>query len=261
MQEELDKIERDGYAIFRNFLDTETTARIRAHMDSLLPPPEPRDDAHARRIFELRHPIPGAIMADIASNPQLIKLARRLLHADDLKLLEQVLIRTDPRDADLAPTGAHGWHIDMAFMPEHFNARPRQTYFHMVHALNNVAPGGGGTTIVPGSHRMTYAAAERLGVGRLGELKSDPAEVAGIDLNDAIELNPQEGDLLVFNPMCLHSASSNTSAESRYVYFASFYDSTARFLMDHLESVNYQRAFPESMTEELPDELRSLVVA
>ena len=261
MQEQLDKIERDGYAIFPGFLNKTTTARIRAHMDSLLAAPEPRDDAQARRVLELRHPIPGAIMADIASNPDLISLAQALLHANDLKLLEQVLIRTDPRDADLAPTAIQGWHLDMTFMPEHYNARPRQTYFHMVHSLNNVAPDGGGTALIPGSHLKTYAAAQRLGPERLGELKSDPIEVAGLDLKDAVQLAPQEGDLLVFNPMCLHSATVNTSKESRYVYFASFFDSSAHHLIDYLEGINYQRTFPDGMVDELPEELKSLVVA
>lgn len=259
MQAQLEQIERDGYAIFPKFLDKTETARIRAHMDSLLPPPEPRDDAHARRLFELRHPIPGAIMADILNNPRLLDLAAALLEAEDLQLLEQVLIRTDPRDAALAPTGATGWHIDMAFMPEHFNARPRQTYYHMVHILNDVAPGGGGTTVVPGSHHKTYAAAARLGRERLGELKSEPAAAAGIDLGEAMELSPGEGDLLVFNPMCLHSASANVSDQSRYVYFASFMDDSAKFLKDHLISVNYRRAFPDEMRAHLPAELQPVL--
>lgn len=261
MQEQLEQIERDGYAIFRNFLNTDETARIRAFMDSQLPAPEPRDDLHARRLFEMRHPIEGEIMADIVNNPRLIELATALLEANDLKLLEQVLIRTDPRDATLGPTGASGWHLDMTFMPEHFNARPRQTYYHMVHALNNVAPGGGGTTVVPGSHHKSYAAAAKLGIDRLSELKNDPINVAGIDLAEAVELHPQEGDLLVFNPMCLHSASVNTSSEPRYVYFASFFDASAQFLLDHLNSVNYKRTFPETLRNNLPETLQSLLAA
>lgn len=261
MTDQIEQIEREGYAIFRGFLDKTTTARIRAYMDSLLPPPEPRDDAGAERLHVLRHPLEGAIMAEILKDPRLLDLANNLLEAESLKLLEQVLVRTDPRDAELGPTGATGWHVDMTFMPEHFSARPRQTYYHMVHVLNNVLPGGGGTTIVPGSHHQTFAVAEKLGIERLGELKADPIGVAGIDLSKAVEMNPQEGDLLVFNPMCLHSASANISAEPRYVYFASFYDSSAQHLRDFLDRSGNPRPFPESLRENLPEELQTLLTA
>ena len=260
MTENLEQLERDGYTIFPKFLDKQTTARIRQHMDSLLPPVEARDEEHALRLHSLRHPIPGAIMADILNNPRLLELAQTILHAENLKLLEQVLIRTDPREASLGQTGATGWHLDMAFLPEHYEARPRQTYFHMVHALNNVAPGGGGTTVVPGSHHKAYAAAKKRGLEGLAQLKKNPIEVAEIDLDEAVELQPQEGDLLVFNPMCLHSASANVSSQPRYVYFASFMDSSARFLQDHLKSVNYQRAFPDEMRDNLPAHLKPLLV-
>ena len=257
MTEQLEQLERDGYTIFPGFLDTQTTARIRAHIDSLAPPIAPKSNADAPRLHTLRHPIPGAIMADLLANPELLELAQKTLEAENMRLLEQVLIRTDPIEAD---AGATGWHIDMTFLPEHFNARPRQTYFHMVHALNTVAPGGGATTIIPGSHHKTYAAAQRLGTtDELHTLKGDPIGVADINLDDQIEVLPSEGDLLVFNPMCLHSASTNVSDEPRYVYFASFMDASAQYLSDFLESVNYQRAFPDSLRENLPAQFHSLL--
>src|SRR5690349_11522448 len=130
MNKQLQQLEHEGYTVFPKFLDTETTARIRAHMDTLIPPVEPREAAHAKRLHVLRHPIPGAIMADILANPRLLEIAAWVIEpnqSDDLRLLEQVLIRTDPNQAETGPQGPTGWHIDMAFMPEHFQARPRQT--------------------------------------------------------------------------------------------------------------------------------------
>lgn len=258
MQTQLNQLEQDGYTVIPAFLDHDTTSRIRAHMDSLLPPVTPKEDADAKRVHDLRHPIPGAIMAEIVANPRLLELAQKILYTNDLRLLEQVLIRTDPKEGVPAPAG--GWHIDMAFLPEHYNARPRQTYFHMVHALNTIPPDGGATTIIPGSHHKTYAASQKLGsMDALTELKHNPVEVAGIDLNDAIEVLPNEGDLLIFNPMCLHSASANLSDSPRYVYFASFMDDSAGDLKDYLKAVNYQRAFPDSLRDNLPANLRSLL--
>jgi len=255
MTEQLEQLERDGYTVFPNFLDRVTTAKIRAHMDSLLPPISPKDgDAH--RVHTLRHPIPGAIMAEILDNPRLLELAQQILHSQDLRLLEQVLIRTDGQNES---PGVHGWHLDMTFLPEHYNSRPRQTYFHMVHALSTIPEDGGATNIIPGSHIKAYAKAQELGLDKLSELKNDPIRVAELDLNDAIEVRANEGDLFVFNPMCLHSASPNLSDQPRYVYFASFMDKSAEHLKDYFKSVNYQRAFPDSLRDNLRADLQPLL--
>lgn len=259
MNEQLEQLERDGYTLVRDFLPRDMTAKIRAHMDSLLPPVSPRG-GEASRVHTLRHPIPGAIMAEILDNPRLLELAQQILESQDLRLLEQVLIRTDPSEAEPgASHAANGWHLDMTFMPEHFHARPRQTYFHMVHVLNTIPAGGGATHIIPGSHHKAYAAAQRLGVENLDQLKSDPIGVAGLDLNDAIEAQANEGDLLVFNPMCLHSASANHSASPRYVYFASFMDESATYLQKFLRDTGYSKGFPDSLRDNLRPELHSLL--
>ncbi len=259
MDAQLQQLESEGYTIFPQFLDKDTTMRIREHIDSLLPPVAPKDEAGAQRLYTLRHPIPGEIMAEILVNPSLLELAEKILYSDDLRVLEQVLIRTDPQNAE---AGASRWHIDMPFLPEHYEARPRQTYFHMVHALNTVPPNGGATTIIPGSHHKTYAKARELGsIEALQPLKENPIEVAGLDLDGAIEVLPQEGDLLVFNPMCLHSASTNISDQSRYVYFASFMDESAEYIRQSLRDIDYQRAFPDSMREAMPENLKYLLEA
>ena len=256
MQRKFDQLETEGYTVFPQFLNNTTTERIREHMDSVLPPVAPSDEAKVLRINTLRHPIAGEIMAEILSQG-LVELAQQTLCSNELRLLEQVLIRTDPQ-AQSAPVNQ--WHVDMAFLPEHYHARPRQTYFHMVHCLNTVAPGGGAFTIVPGSHHLTYAAAAKLGdEKRLGELKMSPIQVAGIDISQAIEVCANEGDLLVFNPMALHSSSVNTTPQPRYVYFASFYDPSATYLKNELEKTNYIPAFPDSLRDNLAPQLQHLV--
>lgn len=254
-----EQLETEGYAVFPRFLDTATTARIRAHMDSLLPQATPPEPGSEPPVHHLRHPIPGAIMAEILANPDLLDLAQRLLLSTDLRLLEQVLIRSD---GGAGAPGPSGWHLDWAFLPGHYQARPRQTYFHMVHALSTVAPGGAGFTIVPGSHHLTYAAAARLGsAGELPKLKADPVGVAGIDVAKAIEVLAEDGDLLVFNPMALHSASRNVTAVPRYVYFASFFDVSAQQLEEAVNYTLYRNnyPFPVTLHDNLPPHLQPLL--
>lgn len=254
---DMDQLEKDGYTVVPGFMEQETCARLRRHIDALLPPPDaPRADPN-RWHTVLRHPIPGAIMAEVLDNPALLALARQLLQPSDLRLLEQVLIRSDPRPP---PHGPQGWHVDWAFFPQQYAAVPRQTYFHMVHCLNTVPAGGAAFMIVPGSHHLTYAASAGMQTAAdLARLKKDPAGVAGVDPADGIEICPEEGDLLVFNPMALHSASGNATQQPRYVYFASFFDVAARALHDELRRTKYRDGFPDSLRDRLPKKLRPLL--
>ncbi len=250
----IDALDRQGYTIVPGFLDREVTRRVRQHTDSLISAGHgsARNGRHT-----LRHPIPGAIMAELVNNPALLGLANQCLQARELRLLEQVLVRTDPQPL---PPGPLGWHVDWWFSPRQHDARPRQTYFHMVHCLSTVPPGGAALMIVPGSHRLTYAASARMKTAEaLQALKQDPVGVAGIDPSQGIEICAKEGDLLIFDPMALHGASANATDVTRYVYFASFFDTSARQLWDQLRQQEYRDRFPESLCTNLPEDLRPLL--
>ena len=102
---------------------------------------------------------------------------------------------------------------------EHYDAIPRETYFHMVTYLCDVAPGQAALTILPGSHHRTYAAAAELCSheelqqysGQLGQsggpfevLKQDPVRVAGLDPTHSVEVIGSEGDCVIceqFEPL------------------------------------------------------------
>ena len=93
---DVDQLEQAGYTVVPGFLDLETTRRIREHMDSLLSPISESAETTKNGRVSLRHPIPGEIMATILANPDLIDVAKQSLRGCDLRLLEQVLIRSDP---------------------------------------------------------------------------------------------------------------------------------------------------------------------
>lgn len=258
----LEQLDELGYAIVPDFLNLHSTSRLRAHMDALAGPVFQADEPAEKRIHDLRHPIPGQIMADMVT-PQLLELATEMLHADELRLTEQVLIRTDPW---LGERGATGWHIDMALYPRHLSATPRQIYVQMVHALSKVESGGGAVMLVPGSHHKTYAASARLSYPKehfemidQDGFKAEIIRTAGVDTGTAIEVLPNEGDLILFHPMCVHSASRNTSRRARYVMFMSFFDVTAVELNARLNQIQYRNIFPDSLRQALPAHLRCLL--
>ena len=254
---DFDQLEYEGYTIVHGFMDRARTQRIRDHMDSLLPPIGASREDPKRWHHVLRHPIPGAIMAELLTDPTLLALAARSLKARELRLLEQVLIRSDPRPPPHMPLG---WHIDFAFFPRQHQALPRQTYFHMVHCLNTVAPGGAAFMVVPGSHQLTYAISAQMETAEeLSRLKRDPVGLTGIEVKKGIEICPEEGDLLVFNPMALHSGSGNATDQSRYVYFTSFFDTSASELWQAMRETKYRDGFSRELHTELPEDLRPLL--
>lgn len=250
------QLDEEGYTVIRDFLPASFTARLRAHMDSLLPPIDPPQMHNRQIVRTLRHPIPGAIMAE-ALTPRLIALAQELLGSTKLRLLEQVLIRTDPC---AVPKGANGWHVDQVFHPSQYHTRPRLTYYHMVHALNTVPAGGAAFTIVPGSHRRNYERTANLTTREeLREFHGRVTTIAANELAQGIEVLAREGDLLIFNPMALHSGSNNVTLQPRYVYFASFADANAEYLWSNIRASDYGPYFHEDLKNNIRPEWRDML--
>lgn len=248
----LEQLDNQGYSVVPGFLDAQHTEAIRTQIDRLAPPIASAELPEVRRVHDLRHPLSGAVMAQIIT-PALLELAQAILKTRqlaDLRLLEQVLIRTDPKPPPHGPTG---WHIDWTFFPDEYQATPRQTYYHMVQACSTVEPGGGAFMVVPGSHHRTYAVTSKLtDEAELAEFKRNPMQAAGVDVDEGIEICATEGDLIVFNPMCIHSASGNARSQPRYVYFASFFDVSARRLQEHLRETHYLKGFSDDLRNNLP---------
>jgi ectoine hydroxylase-related dioxygenase (phytanoyl-CoA dioxygenase family) len=99
----------------------------------------------------------------------------------------------------------HGWHVD-SHGPEH--ELPGVTVF--VYLLP-VAAHGGGTVVLPGSHRLFN---DQIAAGRWR-----PGEVKGAILDSerhrARELTGQPGDVVLMHPRTLHAAAPNGAATPR----------------------------------------------
>jgi hypothetical protein len=146
-------------------------------------------------------------MAELCTAPAVLAMGSALCGApiEELRLLEQVLIRTDPQSAQTLlkapdpPMEKRGWHCDQVFTPAAWGGRPRQNYFQMFAVFNDVLPGAACTCVVPYSHKKTLAAAAAQ-VGGDGKFASPSEErrltqniVAnpgsyGIDTSEGIEL-------------------------------------------------------------------------
>jgi hypothetical protein len=251
----LEELEEQGFTLFPEYLDRTTTAAIRAHVDDLAGPVESAADSRAAR-RDLRHPIPGDLMPRLASNPTTLELAATLIGSRQLRMREQVLIRSDPSPP---PYEALRWHIDAAFCRAEFETTPRQVYYQMLHCCSTVSPGGAAFMIVPGSHHRSLKASDTAEK----EHGRQPIEgqTAGVSeaVDEGIEICANDGDLVVFNPLCYHSGSPNRTQEPRYVLFTSFYHPSAARLVELVRRTGYRDHFPDSLRQGLAPELQALL--
>ena len=114
--------------------------------------------------------------------------------------------------------------------------------------------------IVPGSHKLSLEALDKAerAEGR-GPIQNHTASVPDANDDDGIEICANDGDLIVFNPLCYHASSPNRTDRSRYVYFTSFYHPSAARLIELVRRTKYRDNFPDSLRQELPPELQSLL--
>ena len=248
----LEELEDRGYTLFPEYLDRTTTAEVRAHIDRLAGPVASMAQDTARH--GLRHPIPGAIMPRLASHATTLELAAILIRSRDLRMREQVFIRTDPSPPPYQPLQ---WHIDAAFCRREFAATPRQVYYQMLHCCSTVSTGGAAFMIVPGSHKLSLETGDAVDGGQ--PIQQHTRAINGVQDGDGIEILADDGDLIVFNPVCYHAASPNRTEQPRYVYFTSFYHPSAARLVELVRRTEYRDNFPASLRQGLAPELQVLL--
>lgn len=191
---------------------------------------------------ELRHPFHDTELMAAALEP-VVDVHQQLHGMNDckhLKLMQQLLVRTDPLPEQEAAVhrGPQGWHLDNAYLPSYREPMPNyphgQVHYHAMVALNDIRPGGAALCVVPQSHRTNMqdmaelsagdrAVYEEGGKGRVFRDKLLQRHlVPGLArraVDGGIEVLMNEGDLVAFDTMLIHSDSPCSNGETRYVYF------------------------------------------
>jgi ectoine hydroxylase-related dioxygenase (phytanoyl-CoA dioxygenase family) len=162
--------------------------------------------------------------------------------------------------------------MDQAFLPKHYEGAPRSMYYHCMLALSPVLSGGAPFLAVPGSYQHALSLTGALSAEEQRAFEADystHADASGAKLYNAIATEPHvevlldEGDLLVQDPMLMHSASSNAGAiPSRYTLFTTMFHPIA-MESTVVASPQASRApcskFPREMHEALAPEWRGLL--
>jgi ectoine hydroxylase-related dioxygenase (phytanoyl-CoA dioxygenase family) len=262
LEQHLEELEEQGYTLLPGLIDRETTAGIREFIDRTIEGGHVKQPERGSSTFHHRicHPIEDPIAVRLASDPVVLELAARSLRAENLRLRQQMFMLTTRGDQP-PPARPDGWHADTIFLPEEWDDAPRKTFIQLFYYCTPVRPGGAATMVIPGSHKLTLAAAGEANLKTDEErwaFARDVVRLSGTDVSQGIELTCEEGDVALFSPMLLHSGSNNVTDQPRYAFHCSFHDASAGRIR-HLPRPTFYDIFPDSMVAAMPEELRPLL--
>ena len=108
--------------------------------------------------------------------------------------------------------GAGAWHVDGSHFA-HTLASPEVGLAPML-LFSDVAPGGGGTALAPGSHRAVAALLARAGPAGVGgpRLSALARAAVGEPPPSIVEASGRAGDVVLAHPLLLHARSANLGA-------------------------------------------------
>ncbi len=207
--EQVESVERDGFAYFPNFLDPQEVAELKAAMDTTPTVPahfdrDPRDTVAAQGFYEkvinnaFNH---NDLFFSFLDKPGIIEVAEAL-HGDDCHVIGMTAWVTGP---GRPPQNLHVDYLAVE-MPAHVMADPEvrmPVFITTAHFyLNDLYPALGPTQFVPGSHRSGTRP------------KPGQMDWNGVPIADCIV---QAGDAVVFRSEVWHRGTPNTSDETRYL--------------------------------------------
>lgn len=186
--------ETHGYLVVENALTPDELRRLRAAADEA----EAIWRADVERPGYRRHDLEQVlgimeydpIFLDTLVHPRIFPMVRQLLGADVMML---------DHDYFITPLGAEipwGWHVDLD-LPNIFHSRSR-LMVKVFYVLEDVPPDGGGTLVLPGSHRFSP------------DLELPNVEVPE-DLPGAVQMALPAGSAYIFTGRTYHSAGNNHS--------------------------------------------------
>jgi ectoine hydroxylase-related dioxygenase (phytanoyl-CoA dioxygenase family) len=186
--------ETNGYLVFPNALPPEKLQRVRAAADraeAVWRSDPTRPGGRGKNLEQVQAPIEYEDeLLELLEHPVVFPVVREIL-GDDVSMIDNDYFITPPRTA----THAH-WHHDVGLAGVY---HPRSVMMAKVfYLLTDVSPEGGGTAVVPGSHRFPMDF-------RFPHVEN-PAEMPG-----HVKMSYPAGTAWLFNGRTYHAALNNDS--------------------------------------------------
>jgi phytanoyl-CoA hydroxylase len=192
--------ETNGYLVIPNALDAAELARLRAAADraeAVWRADPSRLGQRKPNLEQVQAPIEyDDVFLDLLAHPKVFPIVREML-GDDVSMIDNDYFISPPR------TGTHAhWHHDVGMAGVY---HPRSVLMVKVfYLLTDVSPEGGGTAILPGSHRFPLDF-------RLPKVEN-PADMPGHK-----KMAYPAGTAWMFNGRMFHAALNNDSDQPRRI--------------------------------------------
>lgn len=215
-----DQFLNDGYIVLRGTIPREVAAPIISRVWKLAGIDPDKPESWTRPFVHLQDIMVGPEV-DAAYTPYVVNIFDDLLGEGRYKLKRNlgwwpITFPGFQAPPWKPPTG--GWHVDGSWFHHHVYSREQGLL--TLHLYSDIAPGGGGTAIIPGSHRFVsrmLARFEPEGLANPQETHTGFYDYVNDHLHRAIELTGNVGDVAVLHPFMMHSQSVNTGKVPRIV--------------------------------------------
>jgi ectoine hydroxylase-related dioxygenase (phytanoyl-CoA dioxygenase family) len=219
------QIERDGFAIIEDFLDSATLAAVRAGLAPLFGAHRGRNAFEGfttERVYTLVGR--GLVFERVAEDERLLTLIGHFLQPNFLLSASQA-IRIDPGEA------AQALHFDDSFYRV---PRPRAALsVSMIAAIDDFTEENGGTVICPGSHRLG------------GEVERDTLQRRPVVM--------RAGSCIVFPGTLFHGGGANRSTTSRLAITYQYCEGWLR------QQENFFLAIPQQIARTMSPRVQELI--
>ncbi|HMP79744.1 MAG TPA: phytanoyl-CoA dioxygenase family protein [Pirellulaceae bacterium] len=192
------QFDRDGYAIYRNVLDSELIAEARRHVEWLM-----EKNPHLRP-EQFHHPLMrnDPFWARLVSDDRLLDVAQEFI-GPNIALFSSHYICKPPRDGQ-----AVLWHQDGSYWP----LEPMEVVTLWL-AVDDSTSENGCMRVVPGTQHLELQPMHaNKDVANVLESQINPALV---DEQAAVDIELRAGDVSVHHPNVIHGSNANTSNRRR----------------------------------------------
>lgn len=205
-----------GYLILRGAIEPDLLQRLNAAFDEFPEDLDPwdwwgnvqrSDDGDNAKGYELQNIVEGGpAFEELIDHPSWVEYVRR--YAGEVgSYVEGLFI--DECFASIRRSGGYfylhsgGYHGAIRGQYRYLNGVFRCGQVNALMALTDIGPGDGGTMVIPGSHKSNFVHPQSIGLGAL------PMD----DVEGAIEVHLNAGDVLLFCDGITHGGSSRTTTE------------------------------------------------
>ncbi|HRK22128.1 MAG TPA: phytanoyl-CoA dioxygenase family protein [Fimbriimonadaceae bacterium] len=209
------QFDREGYAIFRNVLDSELIAEASRHIDWLLERNPGIRPEQLHNWLMQDDPFWVRLIAD----DRLLDIAEQFI-GPNIALFASHYISKPPFDGQPVL-----WHQDGSYWP----LEPMEVVTLWL-AVDRADPENGCMRVIPGTHNLDLQAMDshRDEVSVLGSAISDEY----VDESKAVDLILDPGDVSVHNPNIVHGSNANTSPRRRAGLTIRYIPATTRIITD-----------------------------